>query len=416
MDDWYSILQLWVFGADKSYYFSEWFMLAEKFGKSKMIKDDNEKKLLAKSVLRNFFSFSMISAVLFYALGLNMEKISISISPEEYGYELVIKNIGTTVFTGDNLSRVSPPKIYLHCQSHSIYEISSTPRLLPSEKITVKVPYESCPKCEAQLMGSHMLDSMEITQVPPRNWRNIFKNSIYVIVFLYGLWLLFKIAVFIVKRILSINPYLLTLTEPIPERRKVFRSVVEHVAKSEMEFKVLTVFHQDYVWENMQPTILHILNNWNEFVNIYHEYEYLIDNDYYYGNIALRDLYIVGSGSPGYMKMIMYYAFRTLCLTGVLRDIKDGKIDLEGLNDVYAKFYDALEKDYKVNKSSWHWMEADLWLHENYGATSNYYKYFLRNAFHLIIGIVALSLFAFYFGDFLIFNVISDYVQVLRQS
>lgn len=61
----------------------------------------------------------------------------------------------------------------------------------------------------------------------------------------------------------------------------------------------------------------------------------MIGNDYYYGNIALRDLYIV-SGSPGYVKMIMYYAFRTLCLTGVLRDIKDGRIDLEGLKDVYA--------------------------------------------------------------------------------
>lgn len=381
-----------------------------------MIKDENEKEFLARSVIRNFFSFSMISAVLFYALGLNMEKISISINSVDYGYELVIKNIGTTVFTGDNLSKIFPPKIYLDCQSRSIYEISSTPRLLPSEKIVVKVPYESCPKCAFQLMGSHMLDSMEITQIPPRNWRNIFKNSIYVIVFIYGLWLLFKVAVFIVKRILLINPYLFTLTEPIPERDKVFRAAVEHVAKSEMEFKVLAVFHHDYVWENMQPIILHILNNWNEFINIYHEYEYLIDNDYYYGDVALRALYVVGSDSPGYVKMIMYYAFRTLCFTGVLKDIKYGKIGMEELKDIYSKFYDALEKDYKMNKSSWHWMEADLWLHENYAATSNYYKYFLRNAFHLIIGIIALGLFSFYFGDFLIFNVIFDFIQVVRQS
>lgn len=55
MDDWYPVLQLWVFGADKSYYYSGWFM-RRKFGKSTMIKDDNrEKNLAAKSVLRNFF-------------------------------------------------------------------------------------------------------------------------------------------------------------------------------------------------------------------------------------------------------------------------------------------------------------------------------------------------------------------------
>jgi hypothetical protein len=61
-------------------------------------------------------------------------------------------------------------------------------------------------------------------------------------------------------------------------------------------------------------------------------------------------------------------------------------------------------------------MEADLWLHENYGATSNYYKYFLRNALHLIIGMIVLGLFTFYFGEFLISNVIVDFVQVVRQS
>lgn len=381
-----------------------------------MIKNEDGQELMLRSVVKNFFSFSMISAVLFYALGLNMEKISISINPTGHGYELVVKNIGTTVFTGDNLSKVSPPKIYLDCQARSIYEISSTPRLLPSEKVVFNVPYESCPKCDFQLKGSHILDSMEITQVPPRNWRNIFKNSIYVIVFLYGLWLLFEVGVFIVNRILLVNPYLFVRTEPVPERRKVFRRVVEQVAKNDMEFKVLSVFYNDYIWENMQPTILHILNNWNEFVDIYYEYEYLIDNDYYYQGVALRDLYLIGYGSPGYVKMIMCYAFRTLCLTGVLRDVKDGKITLDELKGTYVRFYEILKKDYEMNKSSWHWMEADLWLHENYGATSNYYKYFLRNALHLIIGMIVLGLFTFYFGEFLISNVIVDFVQVVRQS
>ena len=371
---------------------------------------------ITKGIFSNFFGFSMISAILFYALGLNMEKISISLNPTKLGYEITIKNIGTTVFTKDSLSVVSPPKITFPCQNKTIYNISNTPKLLPSEKLVFSVSYESCPRCNYQIVGRYTVDSIEITEIPPRNWRYLFKNSIYVIVLFYGLWLLLKIVKFIAGKIFEINPYLFKLTEPATERRNVFNRVVKKTAKNKEEFKMLAIFYQHYVWENMQPSILHIVNNWENFEFLYCDYEHLIDNNYYYENEALRDIYIIGENSPGHIKMIMFYAFQQLSHTDSLKDIKNGKISLPEIKNLYTLFYKNLNKDYKLNTPAWHWMEADLWLHEDYKARSSYYKYFFKNTSHLIIYATLLIILIFYFGEFLIFEVLKEFLLVIKHS